>query len=127
MSTETPDVAPDQRPHDPECLFCRLLDGQVPAQIVAQNERAVAFRDIDPKAPVHVLVIPRSHHANVAALSAAAPGDLVALVRLGSQVAQDECGGQFRLVFNSGPSAQQTVFHVHGHVLGGRDFTWPPG
>jgi histidine triad (HIT) family protein len=127
MSTETPEPATGVGPRDQECLFCRLLDGQVPADVVAENDRAVAFRDIDPKAPVHVLVIPRAHHADVAALAAAAPDDLVAVVRLGSQVAQDECGGQFRLVFNSGPAAQQTVFHVHGHVLGGRDMTWPPG
>jgi histidine triad (HIT) family protein len=127
MSIETPEPATDVGPRDQECLFCRLLDGQVPADVVAENDRAVAFRDIDPKAPVHVLVIPRAHHADVAALAAAAPDDLVAVVRLGSQVAQDECGGQFRLVFNSGPAAQQTVFHVHGHVLGGRDMTWPPG
>lgn len=117
----------EQRPHDVECLFCRLLDGDVPAEVVAQNERAVAFRDIDPQAPVHVLVIPRAHYVDVAALAVADPDDLVALVRLGSQVAHDECGGQFRLVFNSGRSAQQTVFHVHGHVIGGRDMTWPPG
>jgi histidine triad (HIT) family protein len=127
VSTDTPDTGGEQRPHDPECLFCRLLDGEVPAQVVAENDRAVAFRDVDPQAPVHVLVIPRAHHVDVAALAMAAPDDLVALVRLGSQVAQDECGGQFRLVFNSGPAAHQTVFHVHGHVLGGRDMTWPPG
>jgi histidine triad (HIT) family protein len=124
MSTETPAGA---SPRDPDCLFCRLLDGEVPAEVVAENDRAVAFRDIDPKAPVHVLVVPRAHHKDVAALAVAAPDDLVALVRLGSAVAQDECGGQFRLVFKSGPAAQQTVFHVHGHVLGGRDMTWPPG
>jgi histidine triad (HIT) family protein len=87
--------------------------------MVASTETAIAFRDIDPKAPLHVLVVPRDHHADVAQLAAADPALLADLVRLGERVAQDEADGQFRLIFNSGPEAGQSVFHVHGHVLGG--------
>lgn len=112
---------------DPDCLFCRVLAGQLPAEIVAEDERVVAFRDLNPQAPLHVLVVPRDHHADVATLAVTDPEALVDLVRVGSEIAQDEAGGQFRLVFNSGPDAGQSVYHVHGHVLGGRSLTWPPG
>lgn len=113
--------------HDPDCLFCKIAAGDVPAEVVHRDERVVAFRDVNPQAPVHVLVIPVEHHSDVAAL-AAADGDLLtALVRAGSQVAADECDGEFRLVFNTGRAASQSVFHVHGHVLGGRSMGWPPG
>ncbi|MBC7639944.1 MAG: histidine triad nucleotide-binding protein [Rhodoferax sp.] len=112
---------------DRDCLFCRIVAGEVPADVVGQDERVMAFRDVTPQAPVHVLVVPREHHADVATLAVADPDALVALVRMGSQIAQDEVGGQFRLVFNSGPDAGQSVYHVHGHVLGGRSLTWPPG
>jgi histidine triad (HIT) family protein len=113
--------------HDPECLFCRIVAGEMPADVVHRDERVVAVRDIDPQSPVHVLVVPVDHHADVGAL-AAADGDLLAdLVRVGAQIAADECDGEYRLVFNTGRSAQQSVFHVHGHVLGGRSMHWPPG
>jgi len=112
---------------DRDCLFCRIVAGEVPADVVGQDERVMAFRDVTPQAPVHVLVVPREHHADVATLAVADPDALVALVRMGAQIAQDEAGGQFRLVFNSGPDAGQSVYHVHGHVLGGRSLTWPPG
>lgn len=112
---------------DPDCLFCRIASGDVPADVVHRDDRAVAFRDVDPQAPVHVLVIPVQHHADVPAL-AAADGDLLAhVVRVASAVAADECEGQFRLVFNTGRAANQSVFHVHAHVLGGRSMGWPPG
>ncbi len=87
----------------------------------------MAFRDLDGQAPLHVLVVPRAHYPDVAALADADPEAMVAVARLAAKVAADENGGQFRLVFNSGPQAHQSVFHVHGHVLGGRDMTWPPG
>ncbi|WP_250444724.1 HIT domain-containing protein [Actinotalea sp. C106] len=103
----------------PDCLFCRIVAGAVPATVVAENPAAVAFRDIDPQAPLHVLVVPRDHHADVAQLAAADPALLAEVVSLAELVASDESGGQFRLVFNTGPSAGQSVFHVHAHVLGG--------
>jgi histidine triad (HIT) family protein len=110
----------------PDCLFCRIAAGDVPATVVSSTDRAVAFRDIDPKAPVHVLVIPRDHHADVAQLAAADPELLADVVRLGYEVAEQEADGAFRLVFNTGAQAGQSVFHVHGHVLGGARLGWSP-
>ncbi|NMR19312.1 HIT domain-containing protein [Cellulomonas fimi] len=109
-----------------ECLFCRIVAGEVPADLLAENDDAVAFRDIDPRAPLHALVVPREHHADVAQLAAADPRLLAAVVKLGEQVAGTEGDGQFRLVFNTGPEAGQSVFHVHGHVLGGARLGWSP-
>ncbi len=114
-------------PRDPDCLFCRIVAGEVAADVVAQDEQVLAFRDVMPQAPVHVLVVPRGHHVDVGALAHADPDALVALVRMGAAIAQDEAAGQFRLVFNSGPDAGQSVYHAHGHVLAGRSLTWPPG
>lgn len=112
-----------------DCLFCKIVDGSVPAEIVHQSEHSVAFRDVTPQAPVHVLVIPRTHHPSLAALVAADPDAVVDLVRTVAAVAAldgvDESG--YRLVFNTGPDAHQTVFHAHGHVLAGRTMGWPPG
>jgi histidine triad (HIT) family protein len=112
---------------DPECLFCRIVAEELPADVVHRDERVVAFRDIDPQSPVHVLVVPVEHHADVGALAAADGGLLADLVRVGSAIAEDECAGEYRLVFNTGRAAHQSVFHVHGHVLGGRSLGWPPG
>jgi histidine triad (HIT) family protein len=113
----------------PDCLFCGIAAGEIPATIVSRNPRTIAFRDINPQAPVHVLVIPRDHHANLAEL-AAVGGDLLAdLVDHAHQVAVDEgiADSGYRVVFNTGPEAGQTVAHVHAHVLGGRPMSWPPG
>lgn len=118
--------APDSPLTVQDCLFCGIVAGDVPADVVASTAQAVAFRDIDPKAPVHVLVVPRDHHADVAQLAAADPGLLAALVRLGEEVAQTEADGQFRLVFNTGARAGQSVFHVHGHVIAGAALGWTP-
>lgn len=120
MNLSSPDT-------DPECLFCRIVAGDLPADVVRRDERVVAFRDIDPKAPVHVLVVPVAHYPDVAALAAADKDLLADVVRVGAEVAADECDGQFRLLFNTGRTAGQSVFHVHGHVLGGRSMQWPPG
>jgi histidine triad (HIT) family protein len=109
------------------CVFCRIVLGSIPAEIVHVGERVMAFRDLDPQAPVHVLVIPKEHFADVPALAAADPGALAELVRVSSVIAEREVDGEFRLVFNTGASAGQSVFHAHGHVLAGRRFTWPPG
>jgi histidine triad (HIT) family protein len=109
-----------------DCLFCRIVAGEVPADVVARSGNALAFRDIDPQAPLHVLVIPREHHADVAQLAAADPSLLAELVDLADQVAGSEADGQFRLIFNTGPTSGQSVFHVHGHVLGGTRLGWSP-
>jgi histidine triad (HIT) family protein len=113
----------------PDCLFCGIAAGDIPATIVSANSRTVAFRDINPQAPVHVLVVPRAHHANVAELAAAEAGLLAELVAHARDVAVTEgiADSGYRVVFNTGPEAGQTVNHVHAHVLGGRAMSWPPG
>ena len=110
-----------------DCLFCRLARGEIPATILRQTDRTVTFRDIDPQAPTHVLVIPREHHADVGALAAVDPALLGEVVSEAAQAAVDEGLDGYRLVFNTGTRAGQSVFHVHGHVLGGRPLSWPPG
>jgi histidine triad (HIT) family protein len=114
-----------ERPAD--CLFCRILDGTIPADVVAETPHSVAFRDIDPKAPTHVLVIPRRHVENVAELAQASDEEVTDVIRLAARVAADEELDGYRLVANTGADAHQTVFHAHLHVLGGRAMTWPPG
>ncbi|HKD88776.1 MAG TPA: HIT domain-containing protein [Streptosporangiaceae bacterium] len=113
----------------PDCLFCGIAAAEMPATIVSAKARTMAFRDINPQAPVHVLVIPRAHHANLAELAAAEPGLLADLVSHAHEVAVAEsiADDGYRVVFNSGPGAGQTVEHVHAHVLGGRPMNWPPG
>ncbi|HEV2088623.1 MAG TPA: HIT domain-containing protein [Cryptosporangiaceae bacterium] len=105
-----------------DCLFCRIVAGEVPATIVHETAGTLAFRDIAPKAPVHVLVIPRDHHRTIGALAAADPALAGELAAAAAQVAEAEGLGErgYRLLFNTGPDAGQEVFHVHGHVLGGR-------
>jgi histidine triad (HIT) family protein len=112
-----------------DCLFCRMVAGEVPATVVFDDERTFAFRDIDPQAPTHVLVIPKEHHPDVAALAAADPALLTAVHRTAAAVAEQEgiVADGWRLVVNTGAHGGQTVFHVHAHVLGGRPFRWPPG
>lgn len=109
-----------------DCIFCAIASGSIPADLVAESEHVVAFRDLDPQAPTHVLVIPRAHYENVGEL-AADPAAMADLVATAARVAGQECGGEYRLVFNTGARAGQSVFHAHGHVLGGRGMTWPPG
>lgn len=104
---------------DNDCLFCRIVAGEIPAEIVGESAAAVAFRDIAPKAPVHVLVVPREHHPDVSAVAATSPDLLAEIVNLADEVANGESDGQYRLVFNTGPKAGQSVFHVHAHVLSG--------
>jgi len=111
-----------------DCLFCGIVSGDVPADVVHRTDTTVAFRDLQPQAPTHVLVVPRRHEPNAAALAAADPDVLVDLVRAAAAVAeQDGLAGGYRLVLNTGADAHQTVFHVHLHVLGGRSMGWPPG
>jgi histidine triad (HIT) family protein len=110
-----------------DCLFCSIVAGDIPAEVVAETDTALAFRDVNPQAPLHVLVVPRTHAADAGALADVEPGTVAELVRLARQVATDAGHDSHRLVFNTGEQAGQTVFHTHLHVLAGRDFTWPPG
>lgn len=111
-----------------DCIFCKIVSGDVPAEIVHASDHSVAFRDLEPQAPTHVLVIPRSHYENAADLAHAEPATAVDLLTTARDVAALEGLGEgYRLVFNTGAAAQQSVFHAHLHVLGGREMTWPPG
>jgi histidine triad (HIT) family protein len=112
-----------------DCRCGALVAGEIPADIVHRDEGAVAFRDIDPKAPVHVLVIPTAHHATAADLAKADPAMAGRLLALAGSIAESEGVAEsgYRLVTNTGESAGQSVHHVHFHLLGGRDLTWPPG
>lgn len=104
-----------------DCLFCRILAGEIPAKTVHETDRTVAFRDIAPQAPTHVLVIPREHLRDAAAVAAADPGLLAEMVSAAAEVAAAEgiAESGYRQVFNTGPDSGQTVFHAHLHVLGG--------
>jgi histidine triad (HIT) family protein len=110
-----------------DCLFCRIVSGEIPATIVAQDEHFVAFRDINPQAPTHVLVIPRAH---IATLDDARDADVIGHLMLkAAEIARAEgiVDSGYRTVINTNAGAGQTVFHVHVHLLGGRRLNWPPG
>ncbi|NJK59110.1 MAG: histidine triad nucleotide-binding protein [Oscillatoriales cyanobacterium SM2_1_8] len=111
-----------------DTLFSKIIRREIPADIVFEDDRALAFRDINPQAPVHVLVIPK---APIPAIAAAEPSDeglLGHLLLVAAQVAREQgLGNGYRLVVNNGADAGQTVFHLHIHVLGGRSLQWPPG
>jgi histidine triad (HIT) family protein len=110
-------------------LFCAIVAGEIPATTVLETDRILAFRDINPQAPTHILVIPQAHYPDVAALAAADAALLGEVINAAQQVAAAEGVAEtgYRVVFNTGVKAGQTVPHVHGHVLGGRTLTWPPG
>jgi histidine triad (HIT) family protein len=113
---------------DPDCLFCKIVAGDIDADVVHQTDTTVAFRDLNPQAPTHVLVIPRSHYPNAASLAAGEPTTAAHLFDAAAAIAEsDGLGEGYRLVFNTGAQAHQTVFHAHMHLLGGRSMTWPPG
>jgi histidine triad (HIT) family protein len=109
-----------------DCLFCSIAAGEIPADVVIETDEVVAFNDINPAAPTHVLVIPKRHVASAAELEPDDAGLLGALFDVAAQVGRTIDGG-WRLVTNVGPDAGQSVFHLHFHVLGGRPLGWPPG
>ncbi len=116
-----------------DCLFCRLVAGEIPATVVHETERTLAFRDINPVAPTHVLVIPKEHHRNAGELAIADPELLAEVLRSAKAVAEQEglisadgVEPGYRMVTNTGPQAGQSVDHVHVHVLGGKAMGWPP-
>ena len=109
------------------CLFCRIVRKEIPATIVLENEHVLAFRDIDPKAPTHVVVVPKDH---VPTLDDAADARMLGELQMAAAaIARTEgiVAGGYRTVMNCGPDAGQTVFHLHLHLLGGRKLGWPPG
>jgi len=111
-----------------ECLFCRIAAREIPSEIVFENERIIAFRDINPAAPVHILVIPKEHIESVAHLEAeheALMGEIV--ISIQKLAAQEKLDEGFRIVVNTGREGGQTISHLHFHLLGGRNLQWPPG
>lgn len=112
-----------------DCIFCKIVAGAIPASKVFEDERALAFRDINPQAPTHVLIIPRAHISSLNEASETDEALLGHLLRVAARVASDEghAEGGYRTVINTGAGAGQTVFHIHVHLLGGRRLTWPPG
>lgn len=99
-----------------DCIFCKIANKIIPASLVAETEHCVAFWDISPRQPIHILIVPKAHHANVAELVEEAPEVLVDLVSLGTTLAKTHSTGSFRLTFNTGAEAGQSVLHVHGHI-----------
>ena len=114
---------------DEDCLFCKISAGEIPADIVYENENVVAFRDINPQAPTHVLIIPREHIATINELSADDSGVVSKLFLAAAAIARNEgiADDGYRVTMNCNAAAGQTVFHLHLHLLGGRQMTWPPG
>ena len=111
------------------CLFCKIIAGEIPASKVFEDDQMIAFNDINPQAPMHVLVVPKQHISTLNDLTAKDDDLVGAMVRAGASIAKDRGwdGPGFRTVFNCNAQAGQTVFHIHLHVLGGRSLAWPPG
>jgi histidine triad (HIT) family protein len=113
--------------YEPDCLFCRIAAGEIPSDRVYEDEAVVVFRDLNPKAPTHVLAIPRRHIASAANLTDADAELLAALFGAMRHVAEEAGLRGYRIVTNVGAEAGQSVFHLHFHLLGGRRMAWPPG
>lgn len=109
------------------CLFCKILKGEIPADKLYEDDDILAFRDIAPQAPVHFLVIPKKHITGPGTVTAEDEQIIGKVIRMGGEIAKQEGIEQYRIVMNNGEQAGQTVFHVHMHVLGGRGLSWPPG
>jgi len=114
---------------EPDCLFCKIIAGEIQAELVHEDERCVVIRDVNPQAPTHLLVIPRDHIESLDEASQKDEAMLGHLLRVAARVANDEglADGGYRTVINTGAGAGQSVFHLHVHVLGGRPMHWPPG
>ena len=112
-----------------DCLFCKIRDGEIPGDVVYENDDVLAFRDVNPQAPTHILVIPRKHIATTNDLEAADAAVVGKMMLAAKKIAADEgfAAEGYRLVLNCNEGAGQTVFHIHMHLLGGRRLTWPPG
>ncbi|MDQ7052099.1 MAG: histidine triad nucleotide-binding protein [candidate division KSB1 bacterium] len=112
-----------------DCIFCKIISGELKGDIVFQNEHLVAFRDINPQAPVHILIVPRKHIATLNDLTATDAAIISEMVLTAKKLAADEGVAEdgYRLVWNCNRGAGQTVFHIHLHLMGGRAFGWPPG
>ena len=114
---------------DAECIFCRIAARDISSEVMHESDTVFAFRDTNPQAPVHILLIPKEHIASAAEIDDRHAGMLADIVQAASHLADAEgiSAGGWRLVTNVGPDAGQSVFHLHFHLLGGREMTWPPG
>ena len=114
---------------DAACIFCKIASREIPTEILHESDTVVAFRDTNPQAPVHILLIPKDHIPSAAEVVSGNGGLLADIVQAASHLADAEgiAAGGWRLVTNVGPDAGQSVFHLHFHLLGGRDMAWPPG
>jgi histidine triad (HIT) family protein len=112
---------------DSTCLFCKIIEGKIPADIVFRNDNVVAFNDIAPQAPTHILIIPTLHVENGAELAKASPTITAELFKVAEQLSSERGLGGYRTLFNTGAEAGQSAFHAHMHLLGGRALAWPPG
>jgi histidine triad (HIT) family protein len=110
-----------------DCLFCKILNGEIPAKEIYSNDLVFAFEDINPQAPTHILIIPKSHYENASLLADAEPEVLAALFKAAREIADIRKLAGYRSVFNTGAEAGQSVFHAHLHLIGGRALSWPPG
>ena len=112
---------------DSNCIFCKIIEGELPADIVLRNENVVAFNDLNPQAPTHVLLIPTLHTENAVGIARNSATMTADLFLAADQIAKERGLNGYRTVFNTGEAAGQSVFHAHLHLLGGRAMTWPPG
>jgi len=112
---------------DPTCIFCKIVEGDIPAEILYRNENVVAFNDLNPQAPTHVLIIPTLHAENAAQVAVISPTIIAAMHKAADEIAAERSLDGYRTVFNTGAGAGQSVFHAHLHLLGGRGLAWPPG
>jgi histidine triad (HIT) family protein len=112
---------------DPNCIFCKIIEGDIPADIVLRNENVVAFNDLNPQAPTHVLLIPTLHTENAAGVARNSATITAGLFLAADQIATERGLNGYRTIFNTGVDAGQSVFHAHLHLLGGRPMAWPPG
>ncbi len=112
---------------DPDCIFCKIIEGEISAEIVYRSENVVAFNDLNPQAPTHVLLIPTIHTENAAGLAKMSATITADLFTAAAHIAAERELDGYRTVFNTGADAGQTVFHAHLHLLGGRGLAWPPG
>lgn len=111
-----------------DCLFCKIVKKEIPAEIVYENDKFIAFRDINPQAPTHILIIPKEHFASLKEIPAEKKGILAELLLAARQIAEEmELSRGYRIVLNTGKESGQAVFHIHFHLLGGRQMAWPPG
>jgi histidine triad (HIT) family protein len=113
--------------NDPECIFCKIIRGEIPSTVVHRDDDVVAIQDVNPQAPTHVLVMPVKHVANLPAFESESPQLLAKVMNVAGQLGRKHGENGFRAVINTGPEGGQTVDHLHVHVLAGRQMHWPPG